>query len=34
MNVGMLKNVVGFDNVLSSFFRDRMRKKGALFDMP
>ena len=33
INVGVSKSVVCFDNVLTSFFRDRMRKKATLFDM-
>ena len=31
--VGVLKNVVCFDNSLISFLRDRMKKKATLFDM-
>ena len=32
-NVRVLKNVVCFDNILITFFRDRMRKKETLFGM-
>ena len=31
INVGVLKNVVYFDNVLISFFSDRMRKEATFF---
>ena len=33
INVGVLKNVVYFDNILISFFSDRMRKEATFFDM-